>query len=129
QHTGQHVLSQAFLQSAGLNTVSFHMGKERVTIDLDVEQISSSQLWDAETLANSIVFENRAVTVQIVSPEEAHVAGLRKESEREGPIRIVEIEGFDRSACGGTHVRHTGEVGVILLNKAERVNKQTRIEF
>ena len=129
QHTGQHVLSQAFLRTSKLNTMGFHLGADYVTIDLEAENISSEQLHQAEDLANSIVFENRPTKVRIASTEEVPHLGLRKESQREGPLRVVEVEGFDVSACGGTHVKHTGEIGQIFIRKSERVNRQARIEF
>ncbi len=129
QHTGQHVLSQAFVRAAKRNTVGFHMGADYVTIDLDAESLSAQQLDEAERLANAIVFENRPIHVQIVPEAEVPALGLRKESSREGPLRVVRVEDFDVSACGGTHVRHTGEIGSIVIRKVERVNQQARIGF
>jgi len=129
QHTGQHILSQAFLRAGQLDTISFHMGATYATIDLSAESVTNDQVRRAEALANEIIRENRLVKVKIVEPEEASDLGLRKESRREGPLRIVEVDQFDVSACGGTHVRHTGEIGEIVVRKIERVNRQVRIEF
>jgi alanyl-tRNA synthetase len=129
QHTGQHVLSQAFLRTSKLGTVSFHMGVDYATIDLNAESVSMEQVHKADDLANSILYENRPVRVRIATPEEVPELGLRKESHRSGPLRIVEVEDFDVSACGGTHVKSTGEVGMISIRKIERVNRQARIEF
>jgi alanyl-tRNA synthetase len=129
QHSGQHVLSQAFLQTAGFNTVGFHLGEDYATIDLNGMEVSSQQLKQAEDLANTIVYENRPVRIRAVSSLGAPALGLRKETEREGPLRIVEVEGFDVSACGGTHVSRTGEIAGIFIRKTERVNRQTRVEF
>lgn len=127
QHTAQHLLSAIFADRHGWPTVSVHFGDESATLDLDVGQVDAAVLREAERQANAIVTENRPV---VVSFEDAATAtGLRKATERTGTLRIVSITGLDRSACGGTHVRHTGEIGVILLRKVERVKKQVRIEF
>ncbi len=127
QHTAQHLLSAIFADRYGWPTVSVHFGDESATLDLDVGQVDAAVLREAERQANAIVTENRPV---VVSFEDAATAtGLRKATERTGTLRIVSITGLDRSACGGTHVRHTGEIGVILLRKVERVKKQVRIEF
>jgi len=129
QHTGQHVLSQAFVRAAKRTTVGFHMGADYVTIDLDAEGISQQQLSEAERLANTIIYENRPIAVRIVPETEVPALGLRKESQRPGPLRVVSVEDFDVSACGGTHVRRTGEIGSIVIRKVERVNRQARVEF
>ncbi len=127
QHTGQHILSAAFVELFGIQTASFHLGAGVSTIDLDAGSLSPEQLREAEARANRIVFENRPVRVSYEEAGEA--AGLRKQVDREGKLRIVSIEGYDRSACGGTHVRATGEVGVILLRRTERIRKRVRLEF
>jgi alanyl-tRNA synthetase len=129
QHTGQHILSQAFIRAAQRNTIGFHMGADYVTIDLDAESISQQQLSEAERLANTIVYENRPIAVRIVPEAEIPSLGLRKESQRVGPLRVVLVQDFDVSACGGTHVRQTGEIGSIVIRKVERVNRQARVEF
>ena len=127
QHTGQHLLSAVFADIFGFETASVHFGADRSTLDLDVGAIDAKQLIDAERRANEIVFENRAVTVGF---EDASTAtGLRKAPTREGSLRIVTIDSLDRSACGGTHVRRTGEIGAIVLRTTERMRKQTRVEF
>jgi alanyl-tRNA synthetase len=129
QHTGQHILSQAFLAVAHANTVGFHLGVDCSTIDLDCEILSAEKVCQVEDLANSIIHQNRMVEIRVVDASEVAPLGLRKESRREGPLRIVEVIEFDISACGGTHVRMTGEIGMIALRKLERVNRQLRIEF
>ncbi len=129
QHTGQHILSQAFLTVAHANTVGFHLGADYATIDLDCAVLSAEKVRQTEDLANSIIRQNRAVEIRVVGAQKAATLGLRKESGREGPLRIVEVKGFDVSACGGTHVRMTGEIGVIAIRKLERVNRQLRVEF
>jgi alanyl-tRNA synthetase len=127
QHTGQHLLSAVFEEWFGLHTVSFHLGAESSTVDLDGGAVESGAVLDAERRANDIVFENRPVAVQF--EQGAEVQGLRKPTDREGTLRIVSIEGLDRSACGGTHVCATGEIGPILLRKLDRVRLTVRVEF
>ena len=129
QHTGQHILSQAFHHSAGASTLSFHMGEELSTIDLDLEAPTAEQIRAAEELANRIVFENRAIRVDFVPAEAQTELGLRKRSERTGTLRLVTIDGFDRSACGGTHCSRTGEVGLIKVRRWDRVRQKARLEF
>jgi alanyl-tRNA synthetase len=104
QHSGQHVLSQAFLRTAGAETASFHLGRETSTIDIALARPSPDQIRTAEALATRIVFEDRPVSVINARPEQLNGLGLRKESSRQGEIRVIDIEAFDRSPCGGTHV-------------------------
>jgi alanyl-tRNA synthetase len=127
QHTGQHLLSAVLARDFGAETVSFHMGAEASTIDLAVASLEPARLREAERRANDAVFENRAVTVAF--EEAATVEGLRKAPDRAGSLRIVSIDGLDRSACGGTHLRSTGELGCILLRSVERVRGNVRLEF
>jgi alanyl-tRNA synthetase len=127
QHTGQHLLSAVFEEMLSLRTVSFHLGAESSTIDLEGAPPGDAAMREVEKRANRMVFENRPVSVLFEDAAEAR--GLRKASEREGLLRIVSIEGLDRSACGGTHVRTTSEIGVILLRKVEKVRQNTRVEF
>jgi alanyl-tRNA synthetase len=127
QHTGQHLLSAVLEERFGLRTVSFHLGQDASTIDVEGGALGSSTIIEAERRANEIVSENRQVTVEFQDAAEAQ--GLRKPSERAGLLRIIAIDGLDRSACGGTHVRATGEIGAILIRKLEKVRQSTRIEF
>ena len=127
QHTGQHLLSAAFEELFHLKTVSFHMGADSSTIDLEGGAVDPRVLADTERRVNQLIYENRPVAVQFQHSTEAE--GLRKPSDREGTLRIVSIEGMDRSACGGTHVRATGEIGVVLLRKVEKVRQTSRVEF
>ena len=127
QHTGQHLLSALCADTHGWETQSVHFGPDSSTLDLSTESISPAVLREIERLANAIVCEHRPVSVRFEQAETA--TGLRKPSDRGGMLRIVEIEGLDRSACGGTHVRATGEIGAIVLRRVERVRKSTRVEF
>ena len=130
QHTGQHVLSAAFVELYQMPTVSFHMGEDYCSIDLATPSVSSAQIAGAEKRANQIVFENRPVRVRYVSRAEAEKLGLRKlpPAERD-ELRLVEVADFDLSACGGTHVGASGQIGAIVLRKSERVRQGTRVEF
>lgn len=130
QHTGQHVLSAAFIELYQMPTVSFHMGDDYCSIDLATASITSAQIEGAEKRANQIVFENRPVGVRYVSRAEAEKLGLRKlpPAERD-ELRLIEIADFDLSACGGTHVGTSGQIGSILLRKTEKVRAGIRVEF
>ncbi len=129
QHTGQHILSQTFLAVAHAPTLSFHMGPETSTIDIELAQPSPSCMEEAHTLATKVVFEDRPVHILTTDRDNLSSLGVRKESQREGDIRVIDIEGFDRSACGGTHVRHTGEIGMVYILGFERYKGGTRVEF
>lgn len=129
QHTGQHILSAAFVELFQFPTVSFHLGKEVSTIDLQAPSIVPRHLEEAERRANEIIFDDRVVTVRFGTAEELAEAGIRKKVDREGILRAVEIEGFDRQPCGGTHLARTGQAGVLLLRKLERRRDTWRIEF
>jgi alanyl-tRNA synthetase len=128
QHTGQHVLSAAILSVCRARTVSFHLGAAVSTIDLERE-LSSAEIAAAETEANRVVWEDRPVTIRFVSSEEAAALPLRKEPARGGTLRLIEVEGFDLSACGGTHVARSGAVGIIAVSSWERFKGGQRLEF
>jgi len=128
QHTGQHVLSAAADRLFGARTVSFHLGADASTIDLSRE-LTPQELVRAELEANRIVWENRPVAIRSVSAEEAAALPLRKESVREGTLRLIDVEDFDLSACGGTHVSRTGGIGVIAIGAVERFKGGQRVEF
>jgi alanyl-tRNA synthetase len=132
QHSGQHVLSAAFVELYQMPTVSFHMGTSEAycSIDLATESLNANQLIAAEKSANQIVFENRPVRIRHVSRADAEKLGLRKlpPADRD-ELRLIEIADFDLSACGGTHVGATGQIGSILLRKTEKVRQGTRVEF
>jgi alanyl-tRNA synthetase len=130
QHSGQHVLSAAFIRLFTMPTVSFHMADDYCSIDLDTQTLMKEQIEAAERLANEIILENHAVDIRFVTRDEAANLGLRKipVADRE-ELRIIDIRDVDVSACGGTHVRQTGQIGCILLRKAERVRQGWRVEF
>jgi len=128
QHTGQHMLSAAFERVLGNRTMSFHMGGESSTIDL-AREVSAGDVERCVDEANIVVWEDRPVTIRFASPEEAARLPLRKEPVREGPLRLIEIADFDLSACGGTHVARTGEIGLIAVTAAEKFRGGTRVTF
>ena len=130
QHSAQHVLSAAFVRLHNLHTVSFHMADDYCSIDLDTPTLTKEQTESSERLSNEIILENRPVDVRFVDREEAATLGLRKvpAAERD-QLRLIDVRDFDLSACGGTHVSRTGQIGCILLRKAEKVRQGWRVEF
>jgi len=130
QHSGQHVLSAAFVRLFNMPTVSFHMGVESCSIDLDTKNLTGAQVEAAEDLANDVIMQDRPVAICFVTQEEAQGLGLRKMPplERE-KLRLIDIRDFDLTACGGTHVATTGQIGCILLRKTEKVRQGWRAEF
>ena len=130
QHAGQHLLSAAFLREAGAQTLSFHMGKHRSTIDLDKGSLTPEILSSAQDQANRAVGAALEIRCYFVDAEEATRLELRKKAPQvEGALRIVEVDGFDRQACCGTHPKNTAEVGPIVIRGTERIKKMTRVEF
>lgn len=127
QHSGQHLLSAVFADLLGHETTSVHFGPDYSTLDLDTAALDTDKVRRVEERANELVFEDRKVVVAFEDAESA--SGLRKPPPRSGTIRVVTIEGTDRSACGGTHVRSTGQIGVIHLRQQEKVRGQARIQF
>jgi alanyl-tRNA synthetase len=128
QHTGQHLLSAAFEREAGARTVSFHLGSTSATIDLDKE-LPAEQIARVETAANNVLWEDRDVCIRFATAAEAAKLPLRKDPAREGDLRIVDIKDYDMSACGGTHVGHTGGIGMIAIAGVERFKGGQRVEF
>ncbi len=130
QHTGQHVLTRAFIEIAGMPTVSFHMGDETCTIDLEGKGLGDQTINAAEDLANAIIWGNREVSARTVPLSRLKEDALRR-SLPEGvtDARVVEIENFDAVACCGTHVKRTGELGIIKVLKHEKVKGSVRVHF
>jgi alanyl-tRNA synthetase len=129
QHTGQHLLSAAFVQLLGAKTVSFHLGDQISTIDLEIPALSRDDLLQAERLSNEIIAENRPIAIRYATRKEAQNMGVRKLPEREGDIRLIDIQDFDLNACGGTHARSTGQIGGLMLRRTEKVKQGVRVEF
>ena len=130
QHTGQHILSQAFLRVAEAETVGFHLSNNSVTIDLDAGGLTATQVQQAEELANEIIWQNRPISVQTVAPTQAAKLPLRKvPPAHDGRLRLIDIQDFDLTACGGTHVTATGSVGMVKVLRLERRGDQLRVEF
>ena len=129
QHTGQHILSQAFIEELRGETLSFHLGAESATLEIGIGQISEADVRRVERRANAVVFENRPVKAYFVPPERISEVPFRRPPKKEGVLRVVEVERFDHSACGGTHCRSTGEVGLIKILRWERIRGNLRFEF
>ena len=128
QHTGQHVLSAAIDRVCGVRTESFHLGADTATIDL-ARELTTAEIAASEEAANEVVWADRLVTIRFADAAEAASLNLRKESIRTGTLRIIDIDSFDVSACGGTHVGRTGAIGIIAISGWERFRGGTRLEF
>ena len=130
-HTGQHILSQAFVQAVEANTVGFHLSDDSVTIDLDRSSIPDAAVSAVESLANDVVWANRSVTARIIQLDDAEGVRIRKIPENlyTDGLRVIDIDGFDVTACGGTHVARTGEIGLIKILRLEKRGDKTRVEF
>ncbi|HXR97789.1 MAG TPA: DHHA1 domain-containing protein [Terriglobales bacterium] len=133
QHSGQHLLSAVLLRECGARTLSFHLGPESATIDLDTPVLDLAALRRVEEAANWIIAEDRPVRIRTVERGEAEAllasGALRKLPERGGPMRLIDIDNCDLNACGGTHVRSTGQIGGLLLRGVERVRGGLRLGF
>jgi alanyl-tRNA synthetase len=129
QHTGQHLLSAMFQERFGLPTVSFHLGGEICTIDLRGLEPTAEFLEGAERAANQVVFEDRPVNVRYGTADEFAKLGVRKEVDRKGILRAIEIEAADLQPCGGTHVKRTGQIGLVLVRRCAKVRQDWRVEF
>ncbi|OGD30396.1 MAG: hypothetical protein A2Y56_13865 [Candidatus Aminicenantes bacterium RBG_13_63_10] len=129
QHTGQHVLSQAFIEVLKGETRSFHLGDEVSTLEIGLDRVDESALERVERAANAVVFEDREVKTYFVSGDKIGEVPLRRPPKKEGTLRIVEVAGFDYSACGGTHVRHAGEIGLIKITRWEKIRGNLRFDF
>ena len=129
QHTGQHLLSAMFQERFGLPTVSFHLGAEICTIDLRGPEPTEKILEGAERAANQVIFEDRPVNVRYGTADQLSQLGVRKEVDRQGILRAIEIEAADLQPCGGTHVKSTGQIGIVLVRRCTKVRQDWRVEF
>ncbi|MGB6483937.1 MAG: alanyl-tRNA editing protein [Candidatus Acidiferrales bacterium] len=129
QHTAQHMLSAAFIELFAFQTVSFHLGRDISTIDLAAPSVIARHLEEAERRVNEIIFDDRTITVRYGTAEQLAQEGIRKKVEREGTLRVIDIERFDRQPCGGTHLARTGQTGMLLIRKCERQKQNWRVEF
>ncbi len=130
-HTGQHILTQAFVQVAEAHTVSFHLSEDSVTIDLDKPPMPPEVVAKVEDLANRVICEDRPVTQRLVDPSDTEGVRMRRMPGHllTDGLRVIEVEGFDQTACGGTHVARTGEIGLIKIVRLDRHADGTRVEF
>jgi len=129
QHSGQHVLSQCFHRLLNGKTVSFHLGEKISTLEIALPSITDADVARVEDCANRAVFENREIQTYFVDEDEIARVPLRKPPQKAGRIRVVEVAGFDFTACGGTHPRRTGEIGCIKLLKQVKIRNNVRFEF
>lgn len=129
QHTGQHVLSRVIEDHWGWPTLSSRLGETMNTLEIEAPEVSPAMMCEMEDRTNRILWEGRGVRVRYLDEEEAAEAGLRKKVEREGPVRVVEVDGIDRCACGGTHVASTGEIGLVAIVASEKMRGGTRLLF
>jgi alanyl-tRNA synthetase len=129
QHTGQHLLTASFVELYGIQTTSFHLGKELVTIDLDAKKVTDEQLLEVEKRANQVVLENRPIETKWVSKEELAAYPLRKKVAVEEDIRLVIIPDFDYNGCGGTHPSSTGQIGSLKILDTEMQKGHVRVHF
>lgn len=129
QHTGQHILSAAFVRLLDAPTLSFRVLEHECEIDIELDDPTDARIEQAVDLANQIIWESRPISIRQVTSDEAAALPLRKEPARAGELRVIEIDDFDLTPCGGTHARSTGEVGVIAVRSWERAKGLTRIHF
>ena len=129
QHTGQHILSQAFIEIVNGETKSFHMGADSATLEIGIGAVADETLDRVERRANEVIFQDRTVKTYFVPPERVAEVPFRRPPKKEGVLRVVEVEGFDYSACGGTHCRSTGEVGLVKITGRERIRGNLRFVF
>ena len=129
QHTGQHILSQSFIELFGAKTFSFHLGESVSTLEIGLRKASDEEVERVEKRANEIVFEDREVKIHFLSEDEVGRLPLRKPPPKKKRIRVVEVSDFDYTACGGTHVGRTGEVGLVKILRWERIRDNVRFEF
>ena len=129
QHTGQHILSAAFFQLFQAETSSFHLGEEYCSIELNKPSLNRDQVRKAEELANKIIFGAKPIQSFFIDPEKARDYPLRKKSDLQESLRIVQIGDFDLSPCSGTHVQNSGEVGAVFITGTEKLSQTIKVSF
>jgi alanyl-tRNA synthetase len=129
QHTGQHILSAAFYRLSGAETSSFHLGEDYCSIELNQPGLTGQDVRKAEDLANSIIFGAQPVQTFFVDPDRIGDYPLRKKSDLQESLRIVKISDFDMSPCSGTHVRNTGEIGMVFITGTEKLSQTLKVSF
>ncbi len=129
KHTAQHILSQAFVTLFKMETVSVHLGDQYASIELKTKSVTDEQMYQAEELANQLIFDRLPIEIRFVDAVEAARLPLRKVPDRERKIRIVQIGEFDYSACGGTHCRNSAEVGLIKIIGVEKMRGNLSVKF
>jgi alanyl-tRNA synthetase len=129
QHTGQHLLSAGFVRLLDAPTVSFHLGTDDSTIDLDTPELSWDSAFRVEADVNSVIWEDRPVEVHTVDQEDIHTVPLRRPPQVNGTIRVVWVRDYDAAACGGTHVVRTGAIGLLKITRIERYKSGVRVGF
>jgi len=129
QHSGQHILSQSFVEVLAGETLSFHLGEGASTLEIGIAAVTEGEAAQVEKRANEIIFENRDIKTYFVDEDKIGSVPLRKPPKKRGSIRVVEIESFDFSACGGTHCRRTGEIGLVKITRWDKIRNNIRFEF
>lgn len=129
QHAGQHILSQCFFELLHGETQSFHLGLEVSTLEIGIQNITEAETEKIEYRANQIVYENKKIKSYFVGEKNIDQVPLRRPPKKSGRIRVIEVDGFDYSACGGTHPDKTGEIGIVKILKWERIRNNIRFEF
>ena len=129
QHTGQHVLSRVIEDHWGWPTLSSRLGETVNTLEIEATDVTAGMLCEMEDRTNRALWKSRPVLVRYLDEDEAAEAGLRKKIERAGPVRVIEVDGVDRCACGGTHVSNTAEIGLVAIVGSEKLRGGTRLLF
>jgi len=129
QHTGQHILSQSFHELFEAETLAFHLGEATSVLEIDLRKVDEAEVEKVEKRANTIIKENRDIKSYFILDDKAHTIPLRRPPKKRGQLRIVEVSDYDYSACGGTHLRRSGEVGLIKITRWERIRNNVRFEF
>jgi alanyl-tRNA synthetase len=129
QHSGQHILSQSFMELHNGKTLSFHLGEKISTLEIGMNKVTDEDIEKVELLTNDVIFQDREIKSYFVSENDIDKVPLRKPPAKKGVLRIIEVSEYDYSACGGTHTRRTGEVGLLKILKWERIRNNIRFEF